>query len=223
MADNPESQEETNVDLIAEIRRNPSETLSLMGHLYRGELDRATSWRSRLDQTTNWAVVFVAAILTWAFSNRANPHYVLLIGMFAVTGFLVIEAHRFREYDIWRSRVRTMQQNVFAAMLVPQTTYNDDWQRELSESLDTPTFTISIWESIGHRLRRTYLPLLLLLLVAWVVRITVFQPRKSWRQTAGIPGVSGETIVLVVAVLYLLAIGTAIWSALGTKTLELRK
>jgi len=76
---------------------------SAMAHLYRGEIHRMKFWRERLDQTTYWAIVVMSAILTWSFSSRNNPHYVVLLGAAAVTAFLVIEARRYRGYDIiWR-------------------------------------------------------------------------------------------------------------------------
>ena len=43
----------------------PSEFTTAMVHLYRGELQRATAWRSRLDNTTNWAVVTTGAALSF--------------------------------------------------------------------------------------------------------------------------------------------------------------
>jgi uncharacterized membrane protein len=35
---------------------SPAE-LAVLAHLYRGEVYRSTVWRTRLDATTNWAVV----------------------------------------------------------------------------------------------------------------------------------------------------------------------
>lgn len=52
---------------------------SAMAHLYRGEIHRMELWRGRLDRTTYWAVTIIAAILTWAFSSRDNPHYLILM------------------------------------------------------------------------------------------------------------------------------------------------
>jgi uncharacterized membrane protein len=46
-----------------------SEYISAVVHFYRGERSRADSWRSRLDPTTNWAVVTVGGILSFAFSR----------------------------------------------------------------------------------------------------------------------------------------------------------
>lgn len=73
---------------------------SSMAHLYRGEIHRMRFWRERLDRTTNWAVIMMAAILTWAFSNESHPHYVLLAGVATLGIFLGIEARRYRGYDI---------------------------------------------------------------------------------------------------------------------------
>lgn len=47
-----------------EIVDESGELGSAMAHLYRGEMDRMTTWRQRLDQTTYWAVTVMAAILT---------------------------------------------------------------------------------------------------------------------------------------------------------------
>lgn len=216
----PDSSGSERRDLVAEFQNSSSDVASLLGDLYRGEVDRATAWRSRLDQTTNWAVVVVAAILTWAFSSQNNPHYVLLIGMLAVTAFLLIEAHRFREYDIWRSRVRTLQRNLFVGFLTPESVQGDEWRVGLSESLVTPKFTMPFRKAVGHRLRRMYLALLILLLTAWVVRVTVFAPGEPWQQTAAIPGLAGEIIVAVVAAYYLGVGILTIWSAQGTEIRE---
>src|SRR6056297_534128 len=79
---------------------------SVMAHFYRGEMSRVTTWRQRLDETTKWTVTLMAAILTWAFSNTDNPHYILLIAIGAVATFLGIEARRYQHYDVYRTRVR---------------------------------------------------------------------------------------------------------------------
>ena len=206
-------------DLVSAVREDASEVASLVGHFYRGEVDRMTTWRARLDQTTNWAVVVVAAILTWAFSSQDNPHYVLLIGVAATVAFLLIEAHRFREYDIWRSRVRVLQRNVFAGVLTGDVP-DDDWHVTLGESLDRPTPAVPFWRAVGHRLRRVDLALLVVLLAAWVARVTVFEPDEPWRQTAAVPGLGGEVVVLAVAGVYALLVALAAWTG---RKMEMRE
>jgi uncharacterized membrane protein len=190
---------------------------------YRGEIDRTTTWRARLDQTTNWAVVVVAAILTWAFSGGNRPHYVILIGVFGVSAFLLMEANRYREYDVWRNRVRTLQEELMAEMFAPGDAPDSNWRAELSEDLRNPTFGISFRGALDHRLRRSYLPLLSLLGVAWIARITVYKPQESWPQTASISVLPGEVIVGVVVVFYATLLGLTVWSAHGTRIREFQK
>ncbi|ELZ28671.1 hypothetical protein C474_14284 [Halogeometricum pallidum JCM 14848] len=179
---------------------------SSMAHLYRGEIHRMKFWRERLDRTTNWAVIMMAAILTWAFSSRTNPHYVILVGWAALTVFLVVEARRYRGYDIWRSRVRTLQRNVFALGLDPSRELADpDWRYKLADDYDQPTLKITMEEAIAHRLRRIYLPLFAVLLAAWVIRVTAFV-EQPWPSSAAIGQIPGEFVTVIVS-LYALILG----------------
>jgi len=185
---------------------------SVMAHAYRGEVDRVGTWRQRLDQATTWAVTVLAAILTWAFSSPDNPHYILLIGVVVVTVFLGIEARRYRDYDVFRSRVRLLQQNLFANALDPsQGVDSRDWRAELSRDFHTPTRKVSFVEALANRLRRVYLALLGVLVVAWIVRITAFAPRRDWLATAAIGNVPGIAVIGVVAAFYLAIAAIAFW------------
>ncbi|MFC7227330.1 DUF2270 domain-containing protein [Salinirubellus salinus] len=180
-----------------------------MAHLYRGEVHRMKLWRERLDQTTNWAVLLLAAILTWAFSNPSNPHYVLLIGNIAVGLFLVIEARRYRAYDMWRSRVRTLQRNVFAPGLDPTREVDPDWREHLAADYYQPTLKITFEEALAHRLRRVYLPLFCILDGAWVLRVTAFSA-VPWPESAAIGVVSGLAVTAGLAVAFCAALFVAL-------------
>nr|WP_324618161.1 DUF2270 domain-containing protein [Haloterrigena salifodinae] len=176
-------------------------------------------WRERLDRTTNWAVLVISAILTWAFSRPSIPHYIILIGVATLSVFLLIEARRYRGYDIWRSRVRKLQENVFAYGLDPSAGLPDpDWRETLSLDYREPTIKISTEEAIAHRLRRVYLPLFTVLLAAWLVRITAFSP-EPWVTSAAIGMIPGSIVVGLVTLFYLGAAITAVrprtWHAKG--------
>lgn len=174
---------------------------SSLAHLYRGEVHRMELWRDRLDRTTNWAVILMAAVLTWAFSNRTNPHYVILLGNAGISLFLFIEARRYRAYDMWRSRVRTLQRNVFAPGLDPNRGVDSDWRIDLATDYQRPSIKITREEAIAHRLRRVYFPLFAILDGAWLIRVTTFS-RSEWPTSAAIGPVPGIAVtVLVIAVL----------------------
>ncbi len=182
---------------------------SAMAHLYRGEVHRMKLWRERLDRSTHWAVIVMGAILTWAFSNPNHPHYVLLFGGATLVAFAVIEARRFRGYDIWRSRVRTLQRNVFADGLdASQGVENPDWRANLSRDYRVPTVRVSTEEAVAHRLRRVYLLLFTVLLGAWVVRVTAFASHP-WPRSAAVGAIPGAAVTAAVAAFYVGALVVA--------------
>jgi uncharacterized membrane protein len=198
---------------------------SAMAHLYRGEIHRMKLWRERLDRTSNWAVTLIAAILTYAFSSANRPHYIILVGVVMVTMFLVIEARRYRGYDMWRSRVRMLQRNVFAYSLDPSQGIEDpDWRPRLSRDYRRPRTKISYEEAIAHRLRRVYLPLLTVLLAAWLFRILVTSGTGgAWPASAAVGAIPGTVTSALVGGFYLLLVGITFRSRSWQATGELRR
>ncbi|ELY43212.1 DUF2270 domain-containing protein [Natronorubrum bangense] len=175
---------------------------SVAAHLYRGEVERTVAWRDRLDTTTNWAVTVMSAIVAYAFSGEVS-HAVILAGLMMGTVFLFIEARRFREYDIWRSRVRMLQENLFANALDPSAGIEHDaWRAELSRDYRDPTPNISYRGAFSHRLRRVYLPLMTAILLGWLAHLWAFQPDTTFPQSASLPGIDGVYVVAAVAVYY---------------------
>lgn len=167
----PPAETADNVWTYRGYKMRPGEFNTAMVHFYRGEVTRSNTWRSRLDSTTNWAVVTVAAILTFAFGSPQNPHIVILIGFLLISLFLVIESRRYRYYELWALRVRLMETDFFAAMLTPPFAPHQEWATRLADNLLTPEFPISYLEAIGRRLRRNYIWLFVILGVAWVGKL----------------------------------------------------
>lgn len=148
-----------------------SEFTTAMVHLFRAEVSRTNVWRQRLDTTTNWAVVTTGAVLSFAFSQPDIPHIVLPLNLFLVTFFLVIEARRYRYYELWSYRVRLMETDFFAAMLVPPFQPSPDWAESLAEHLLHPHFSISNWEALGRRLRRNYMWIYMVIQISWAAKL----------------------------------------------------
>jgi uncharacterized membrane protein len=206
----PESPEKREV--AGEAAGDRADFLSLMGHAYRGEMGRMTSWRTRIDRTTNWAVVLTATLLTWAFSGDARPHYILLLGIVMVTVFLGIETRRYRVYDIWRSRVRILEENVFANALNSEGVEQSNWRELLSDDLREPAVKTPLIEAVSRRLQRVYFALLSVLLGAWIVRLTVFAGTSgSLIDTATVGRVSGGVIVAGVGLYYAIMVVATFW------------
>jgi uncharacterized membrane protein len=183
---------------------------SVAAHLYRGEMERMVEWRDRLDTTTNWAVTVMSAIVAYAFSGEVS-HAVILAGLLMGTVFLFIEARRFRDYDIWRSRVRVLQENLFANALDPsQGVEHDAWRAELSRDYREPERKISYRGAFSHRLRRVYLPLITAMLVGWVFHVWAFNPDETFLEGASLPGISGTLVTAAVGLYYVILLVFAV-------------
>jgi uncharacterized membrane protein len=91
--------------------------IGALAHLYRGEIYRSTVWRTRLDSTTNWAVVTTGIALSATFSSaEASPLPMVLVGLI-VTVFLMFEARRYRYFNVWRARARLLETDFYAPMI----------------------------------------------------------------------------------------------------------
>ncbi len=188
-------------------KMTPGQFNTSMAHLYRGEVTRANVWRRRLDNTTNWAVVTTAAILTFSFGSANNSHVIILLGLLMICLFLVIEARRYRYYELWSLRVRLLETDFFAAMLTPPFAPHQEWAARLSGSLLTPEFPISFWEAIGRRLRRNFIWLFLLMGLAWIIKLSL-HPAPAISQNAFIHNADvgvfpGAVIMAMVALVYI--------------------
>jgi uncharacterized membrane protein len=169
----PETAPTERMTPAAQMRRMaPAEFNTAMIHFYRGEVQRSNIWRTRLDTTTYWAVLTAGATLSFAFSSSSNPHFVIPINSILIAIFLLMEARRYRYYEIWSSRVRILETGYFAQLLAPEGVPPDEsWAEHLAADLITPHFTISEWEAVGRRLRRNYLWIFVLLALSWNLKV----------------------------------------------------
>src|SRR5438270_12195409 len=127
--------------------------IGALAHLYRGELYRSTVWRTRLDASTNWAVVSTGLALSLTFSSEtASPLPLVLVGLL-VAVFLSIEARRYRFFDFWRVRAHILETQFFGPILLgrgPQA--ENGWNEILYLDSRRPRLHITYWDARGRRL-----------------------------------------------------------------------
>ena len=150
------------------------EYITALVHFYRGEMSRANTWRIRLDTTTNWAVVATGAMLSLAFSSADHSHVTLLLTAVIASIFLGVEARRFRYFDVWRSRIRMVEENFLVPILRRNlVSPRSQWRDFVAHDLDTPTFKLSFMQAVAIRLRRNYLWLYGVIMIAWLAKLNV--------------------------------------------------
>lgn len=171
-------------DLEHESKLSRAEYISAMVHFYRGEMHRATQWRLRLDNTTNWAIISAGGLLTFSFDHPSSTPLVLLLGQALLFAFLWIESRRYRIFDVWRSRVRRIEENFFNPLLTRRLVSPDPmWGDAVALDLAHPRFKMSRWHALHQRLRANYAVLFVVLNVAWVAKLVIHPaPTRSIRE-----------------------------------------
>jgi uncharacterized membrane protein len=193
------------------------EYITALVHFYRGERSRADAWRARLDPTTNWAVVTTAGVLSFAFSDPYHSHVPLLLANVLVVVFLCFEARRFRYFDVWRSRVRMLEENFFIPIIRRNlVSPRSDWREFVAEDLDEPKFKLTFLQALSLRLRCNYIWIFLVILVAWLAKLNV-HPTAAYSlgeivERMAIGPLPGPAVLLLVAAFYVTAIRLAVWA-----------
>lgn len=188
-----------------------AESVTMLAHFYRGELTRMISWRDRLDRTTNWAIAALAAMLSFSLSSQQAHHSVLLFAMLLIHGLLVIEARRYRFYDVYRARVRRLESEYFAAMFAPRAAGARVSLESFSDDLRAPQFSITLLQAMARRLRRNYYWIFFVLLLAWLVKTTshvadghtrLVHTAHEFLENTAIAGIPGIAVLFGVVAMY---------------------
>ncbi len=147
--------------------------MGALAHLYRGEVYRSTQWRTRLDNTTNWAIVTTGIALSATFSNiDASPLLMVLVGLL-VSVFLLFEARRYRYYNLWRARARLLETDFYAPILRGEKINCGGWSDLLADDYRTPHYHISFVRAVGRRLRKNYVWILAIQAIAYYGKIAI--------------------------------------------------
>ena len=184
-----------------------SAEIGALAHLYRGEMYRSKVWRTRLDATTNWAVVTVGIALSITFANENASELPLILVGGLICVFLAIEARRYRFFDIWRTRVRVMETSFYGPILRKgRIDISNGWNDVLADDYTGLYYHISFLEALGRRLRRNYGPIFAAQLSAYIGKLVIHPtPLDSVNQLferASIGPVQGEIVLIFCAVFY---------------------
>ena len=184
-----------------------SAEMGAIAHLYRGEVYRSTVWRTRLDQTTNWAVATLGIALSATFASReASPLPLVLVGML-VAIFLFFEARRYRYFNVWRARARWIETHLYAPMLLGEGSSADTrWRTTLARDYCAPRHHISLARAVGRRLRRTYAWILAVQAAAYFGKLAIHPTplttlAELWERAA-IGPISGQAMIATAVVFH---------------------
>jgi uncharacterized membrane protein len=202
--------------------------LGALAHLYRGEVYRSTTWRTRLDNTTNWAVVTTGIAFSSTFSGvNASPLPLVLVGLLVVV-FLIFEGRRYRYFNVWRARARHLETELYTPMLLGQDyERNGDWERVLANDYQSPKHHITLLRAVGRRLRRSYAWLLGIQAIAYygklIIHPTPLVSMSEIFERAAIGPVDGKIVLVMHAIFHLSWIAVALATLYHDKVARLNR
>lgn len=182
--------------------------IGAIAHLYRGEMYRSKIWRSRLDATTNWAVVTTGIALSVTFASaEASVLPVVLVSLLVLV-FWYLEGRRYRYFDIWRTRVRVMENNFYGPILLGRGIQTDNrWTEVLVDDYKDLTFHISMAEALGRRLRRNYAWIFGVIVISYVGKLcvhpTALENLDQLFERATIGPLAGQVVLALGSLFYL--------------------
>jgi uncharacterized membrane protein len=147
-------------------------------------------------------------MLSLSLSQPATSHGVLLFAMLIVSLILYIEARRYRFFDLYRGRVRLLERHYYGRLLGGEAPAGGDaWLARLAEDLRAPRFTLSLSQALSRRLRRNYIWIYLILLLAWLLKSSgLLEPgarEAGFLPRAGIGAIPAPAVLVCVLLLLL--------------------
>lgn len=93
-----------------------TENKQVIAHLYRGEMNRLTVYRQRLDITTNWAITLESAILV-IYIDRRVEFYFIFFPLIILLFLSFLEARRYRYFFTSAKRVQYLEIEYFGKQI----------------------------------------------------------------------------------------------------------
>jgi uncharacterized membrane protein len=101
-----------------------AENKQVVAHLYRGEMNRLTVYRQRLDITTNWAITLESAILV-IYVDKRIEFYFIFFPLIILLFLSFLEARRYRYFFTSAKRVQHLEVEYFGKQIFTKEPSNE--------------------------------------------------------------------------------------------------
>lgn len=140
--------------------------LQAFAHFYRGEMNRLTCYRSRLDSTFQFSIILISALMTFYLQEKIVFRYFPIYLLCLVLFFCCIETRRYRYYLICQHRVSMMEQGFLCNQILCDKDA-DDWNKDIYTIFTNVEFTQRFLKCFIIRYFRNYIWLVDLIICLW--------------------------------------------------------
>ena len=126
------------------------------------------------------------------------PHIIFFFNLAIVWVMLWIESRRYRFYDAFRARVRMLEAHFLVPMVMEnRADASGRMEKAGLRDLILPSFKISKLEAIGRRLKRNYVFIFILIMVAMACKIFLARLRTDHERPRALPRPAGWSYSLL--------------------------
>jgi uncharacterized membrane protein len=191
-----------------------------MAHLYRAEVHRMTVWRTRLDTTSNWAILLTTGLTTFTLGSQGVPHYTLLLGLALNFICMLLEGRRYQHLHHSEWRLHRLERDYFAPWLAAGDG-EPGWTEELAADLRQPRATIGLFTAVRRRLRRNYVLLFYFLTAVWLTKLFIHGlDAVRFYQRLAVGDLVPSWLVAASATAFLLAVTVLAFATDGSESIE---
>lgn len=158
-------------NLTQPVEIDPGDRATILVHYYRAMVGRADIWRTRMDATTNWAIGTTAALISFVLGSPTTPHFVVFIASLMTLAFLLLEARRLTFYHLWQKRALLLEDGFIRGALGDGAEVPSEIVEALDAGLGRTVPSMPLSKAVARRLRRVYLYLFGVQLIAWGVEL----------------------------------------------------
>jgi len=131
-----------------------------------------TVWRSRLDTTSNWAILLTTGLTTFTLGSPTVPHYTLLLGLALNSICMLLEVRRYQHLHHSEWRLSLLERGYLSPWLEPSHS-QVSWKGTLAADLREPQATICLLDAVRRRLRRNYVLLFYFMTAVWLTKLFI--------------------------------------------------
>lgn len=147
--------------------------LQVIAHFYRGEMNRMTVYRQRLDTTIQYTISLSSIMIVYFMSSNCSIYFPFFI-LFLIQFFCSLETRRYQYFLISQNRIKILEEGFFINTILNENN-NYNWKDNLINHLKNNNYIFPFYKSFIIRYKRYYIWITDFILGCWLFKLYILQ------------------------------------------------
>lgn len=148
--------------------------LQVVAHFYRGEMNRMTVYRQRLDTTTQYTISLSSIMIIYYMSYNCSIYFPLFI-LFLIMFFCFLETRRYQYFLISQKRIKLLEEGFFINTIFNDDNTNIEWKHNFINNLKNTNYIFPFHKSFIIRYKRYYIWITDFILGCWLLKLYILK------------------------------------------------